>query len=140
MKLLFSDGESIRGRCAGDSSKGVLSLSSAFRLPRLGLVSGNRARNARSSSAATPSRPSSEAESLVDGIWVQYTWTLSMRYSKNASTCIACIHRCIDLASFPRLFDKKVTRYKDREVVRKLSNLEPHSVLLNFLCTLTLFC
>lgn len=49
-------GESNLGRCEGDLFR---PSSSGLRRPRRGLIWGNKARNAISSSAATPSRPSS---------------------------------------------------------------------------------
>lgn len=63
-------GECSLGLCAGDLPMS-LSLSSALRRPRFGLVSGSRARNAKSSSGGTPSRPNSDGGSFMEGMSVQ---------------------------------------------------------------------
>jgi hypothetical protein len=70
MKSSDNVGESSRGRCDGDFPVSFSSLSSAFRRPRFGRVSGNNARRAKSSSGRTPSRPDPEAGSLIGGTCV----------------------------------------------------------------------
>lgn len=65
--LLTRLGERSLALCAGD----LFRSSSGFLLPRLGLMCGSKARKAMSSSAATPSRPSSAMGFEVTGTWVQ---------------------------------------------------------------------
>ena len=67
IKSSDNDGESRRGRCEGDFPVSLSSLSSAFRRPLLGLVSGSKARRAKSSSVTTPSLPKSDEGSFGDG-------------------------------------------------------------------------
>lgn len=136
--------DSRRGRWAGDFPGSLsFSLSSALRRPRLGLVSGSSARSAKSSSAATPSRPSSLLGSPGAGTWVQYTCGLFNRYSKNASTCIACIQRCEILVPYSHC---KTTKNKVFPLEKGMgmdkthelgSYLQPYCILLNLLGALT---